>query len=307
MAAGFGVVAPIVAGPAIAHGIDRLPQAWRRGAEWSIVLIALGLALMAEAIFRGPAAYLFAYVLAALPALIAYLVSRTLLASTFMSLLPLYFVIGQLTRTWPTHAPVTALDRAMPLVPAWIFVYGSLYVCGFILPLLVVRGRDLARRAMKAYIFVMVVSYTGFLIYPTVAPRPEQAIAGGFAAWLLQSFYAIDPPHGCFPSLHVAYSFVGAAACYRMHRRLGVAAAVWAALIALSTVYTKQHYAIDAIAGALLAWVAYFLFLRRHPRRQVDEVDRRRAPRAAQVAVAVYALMVAGFWAAYQLGVAAAG
>jgi membrane-associated phospholipid phosphatase len=306
-AAGFGVVAPIVAGPVLAQGIDRLPQQWRRGAEWSIVLTALALALMAEAIFRGPAAWLFVYVLAALPALITYLVSRTLLASTFMSLLPMYFVIGELTRSWPAHAPATMLDRVMPLEPGWTLVYGSLYVCGFILPLFVVRGRDLFRRALKAYIFVMMVSYAGFLVYPTVAPRPEELAVTGFSTWLLQLLYSLDPPHGCFPSLHVAYSFVGAAACFRMHRRVGFAAAMWAALIALSTVYTRQHYAIDAVAGGLLAWAAYLLFLRGHPRRHVDEHDRRRAPRAAWLAAAVYAVMVAGFWAAYQLGAAAPG
>ena len=51
-----------------------------------------------------------------------------------------------------------------------------------------------------------------------------------------------------------------------MHRGVGVAASIWAALIGISTVYTKQHYVVDAIAGALIALAAYAVFLRDRPR-----------------------------------------
>jgi membrane-associated phospholipid phosphatase len=193
----------------------------------------------------------------------------------------------------------------MPVEPAWMVVYGSLYMFMAVLPLLVVRQRDLVGRALQSYLTVMAMAYAGFLLYPTSAPRPPEVIGDGFASWTLRIAYDIDPPYNCFPSLHVAYSFVSALTCFRVHRQVGVVAIAWAALIALSTVYTKQHWVVDVIAGALLAGLAYVWFLRRYPRAAISEMDRRRAPRRAAVAVALYALTVIGFWVAYRMGVPA--
>ena len=86
-----------------------------------------------------------------------------------------------------------------------------------------------------------------------------------------------------------------------MHRGVGIAAAVWAALIGVSTLYTKQHYVADVIAGALSAYVPYALFLRRYPREAATEIDRRRAPVRALVVIGIFAIMVAGFWVAYRI------
>jgi membrane-associated phospholipid phosphatase len=267
--------------------------------QWVVIIAALIYALLFAYFEWGGAA---AYVLAALPALLSVMVARTWLAGAFMALLPMYFVIGQATAGWPHYRPVLALDRAMPLWPAWVFVYASLYMCAFLLPLSVVRGRALIRRSLLAYLFVMLVSYAGFMIYPTVAPRSETIPVRDFADWVLQLFYDIDQPYGCFPSLHVAYSFVGAFACLRMDRVVGTTAGVWAGLIAVSTVYTKQHYAIDAIAGTAIALVAVAVFLRP----SVDEdgmlEDRLLAPGRALFTVAAYLAAVGVLWIAYQLG-----
>lgn len=298
---GIGLLGSLVAGPAVAYGLQRLPQRWRRTTEWLLIVGAVVLAALADLWPAGPVAGVFVYVLAALPGLVAFLAWRTLLASTFVSLLPVYFVIGELTRDRPTYAPDIALDRALSLQPVWMLVYGSLLVFVVLLPLLVVRQPELFRRAMKAYLTVMIVSYVGFLLYPTVAPRPAQVLGDGFSAWSLRIAYSLDPPHGCFPSLHVAYSFVSALTCYRVHRGVGAGAGLWAALIGVSTLYTKQHYVADVIAGTLAAYVAYVLFLRSYPRDSVAESDRRRAPVRALGVIGIFGIMVAGFWMAYQL------
>lgn len=267
--------------------------------QWSVILAALLYALLfAYFSWSGGAAYL----LAVLPVALAYMVSRTWLAAAFALLLPMYFVIGQMTAGDPHYLPEIALDRAMPLWPAWIAVYASLYVSGFLLPLIVVRGQELFHQTLKAYIFVMVISYAGFLVYPTIAPRAERIAVDDFTTWALQLVYDIDQPYGCFPSLHVAYSFVAALACYRMHRGVGLVACAWAGLIGISTVYTKQHFALDAVAGALIGLAAYPVFLHGRPRGGVADIERLRAPRRALHAVAAYAVLILVFRMAYQLG-----
>lgn len=304
-AVAIGLVGSVVAGPAAAFGLQLLPQRWRRTTEWLLIGGAVVVAVVAEVLTEGPGGGgVIVYVLAVLPGLIAFLAFRTLLASTLVSLAPLYFVIGDLTRGRSTYVPDVALDRAVSLQPTWMLVYGSLYVFVVLLPLFVVRQQALFRRAMQAYLMVMIVSYVGFLLYPTAAPRPDEVLGDGFSAWSLKLIYSIDPPHGCFPSLHVAYSFVSALTCSRVHRGVGAAAALWAALIGVSTLYTKQHYVADVIAGALAAYAAHVLFLRRYPREAVAESDRRRAPFRALGVIGIFAMMVAGFWVAYQIQMA---
>jgi membrane-associated phospholipid phosphatase len=244
----------------------------------------------------------FVFLLAALPGVLAYLVWRTMLASAVVLLVPVYFAIGGAAPGRTLHMPWLALDRAIPLQPAWEIVYGSLGVF-VLLPLLVVRHQPLFRRALKCYLMVLTIAYVGFAAYPTVGPRPAAVPGPGFFSWWLRLNYSLDWPYNCFPSLHVAHSFVSALACYRVHRGVGVAAAFWAALIGVSTLYTKQHYAVDVIAGAFIAYVAYLLFLRGYARERVPEIDRRHAPRRALIVVAIYGLGIAFLVVLYQSGV----
>jgi membrane-associated phospholipid phosphatase len=301
VAVGVGFAGAMVGGPALAHGVGALPLRWRRTAEWLLIVGAAVAALLADLLSSGPAGGVFVYVLAALPGVVAFLAFRTLLATALVSLAPLYFVIGHLTRDWPTFVPDIALDRVVPLRPEWMLVYGSLYIFAFLMPILVVRSPDLLRGALRAFLTVMLVSYLGFLLFPTAAPRPGQVPGAGFAAWALRLAYEIDPPHGCLPSLHVAYSFVSALACWRVHRGVGGAALIWAALIGLSTLYTKQHYILDVLAGALLAYAAYLVFLRGYRRDALLAIDRQRAPVRALIVAGLMALMVVGSWTVYRL------
>jgi membrane-associated phospholipid phosphatase len=218
-----------------------------------------------------------------------------------MLLVPGYIVIGERMPGRAMHAPTLALDRVVPLQPAWALVYGSLYLFLILLPVFVVRQETQIRRTALAYLMVWIVAYACFLLYPTAAPRPLQVVGEGFSAWGLTLLYSADPPFNCFPSLHVAHSFVSALTCHRVHRGLGVAAALCASLVGVSTLYTKQHYVVDVLAGTCLAWLAYLVFLRGHPRRAIPETDRRLAPVLALGILAILAVVMAGFWVAYRV------
>ena len=85
-AVGIGLVGSVVAGPAVAYGLQLLPQHWRRTAEWLLIAGAVVIAVLADLLSEGPVGGVFVYVLAALPGLIAFLAWRTLVASTFVSL-----------------------------------------------------------------------------------------------------------------------------------------------------------------------------------------------------------------------------
>ncbi len=218
-----------------------------------------------------------------------------------VSLVPFYIFIGDQMPGRRLHVPALAFDRALPLQPAWALVYGSLYLFLIVLPVLVVREQEQIRRTVRAYLTVWISAYVVFLAYPTVASRPAQVIGTGFTVWCLRFLYQLDHPYNCFPSLHVAHSFVSAMTCYRVHRGVGIASAICASLIGLSTLFTKQHYILDVIAGILLACAAYALFLRTYPRHAVPDLDRRLTPLFALCLIGLVAAALAGFWVAYQL------
>jgi hypothetical protein len=114
-----------------------------------------------------------------------------------VSLVPFYLFIADRTRGGPQHAPEVALDRLLPLRPGWALVYGSLYLFLILLPVFVVRQQEQIRRTVLAYLMVWI-----------AAPRPEDVAGEGFMVWGLRFLYDADPPYNCFPSLHVAHSFV---------------------------------------------------------------------------------------------------
>jgi membrane-associated phospholipid phosphatase len=216
-------------------------------------------------------------------------------------LVPVYLFIPDLTPVRTFHAPELALDRIVPLQPAWALVYGALYLFLILLPVFVVRQHEQIRRTVFAYLTVWLTAYLCFLVYPTMAPRPAEVTGKGFLVWALQSLYSSDPPYNCLPSIHVAHSFVSALTCYRIHRGTGIATLLCATLVGVSTLYTKQHYVVDVIAGIVLAFLAYVVFLRKYPGDEVPELDRRLAPVLALLTIAVAGFGVVCFWVVYRL------
>ena len=213
---------------------------------------------------------------------------------------PLYIFIPAIWPPAARYSPAIALDHALPLLPSWSIVYGALYVFLILLPIFVIRQDDLIRRTVNAYLLIWITAYIFFfVIYPTEAPRPERVVGEGFAVWGLSILYSSDPPYNCFPSLHVAHSFVSALAAFRVHRKLGIFAVICASLVALSTLFTKQHYILDVIAGVFLALIAYGIFLRRFPRERNQPLDQQAAPALALCIAAIILAGLACYWLAY--------
>jgi len=217
------------------------------------------------------------------------------------AIIPFYLVIGVVVAGGPVNVPELALDAAVPLQPSWSVVYGSLFLAA-LLPGFVVHQQELLQRAILAYLALWLVSFICFLAYPTAAPLHAKVAGNGFFEWALLAIYGSDVHYNCFPSLHVAQCFLAAFVCYRVNRGVGAVTGVWAFFVGLSTLYTKQHYILDVIAGALLAYAAYLVFLRSYPRDAIPELDRRVAPVLAAGAFAAYGLMLVGFLFLYLYG-----
>jgi membrane-associated phospholipid phosphatase len=94
----------------------------------------------------------------------------------------------------------------------------------------------------------------------------EQVTAGGISGWMLGLFQKTCKPYGNFPSMHVGLSVPVVVANFMVGGPvIGSLTLVWGILIALSTLFTKQHYIIDVLAGvaggSLIFGLAYWLLL----------------------------------------------
>jgi membrane-associated phospholipid phosphatase len=69
----------------------------------------------------------------------------------------------------------------------------------------------------------------------------------------------VDSPWNCFPSVHVSITSLVVMAVWRCRRRWGVVYACWTLLIVVSTLTTKQHYALDILGGMAMAAMVYLI------------------------------------------------
>jgi len=214
------------------------------------------------------------------------------------AIIPFYLFIGAIVAGGPANVPELALDRMAAPTPAWSLVYLSLFLAA-LLPVFVLHQQELIRRALLGFIFMWLVAYICFLAYPTIGPRPASVAGDGFHVWTLKAIYSSDVRYNCFPSLHVAQCFLAAFAVHRVHRGVGTVAVLWAFLVGVSTVYTKQHYVLDVVGGIVLASTACAIFLRGYAREAIPENERRLAPILAAGAFATYGALVAILWLAY--------
>lgn len=159
----------------------------------------------------------------------------------------------------------TPLDSLIPVVPVFVIPYVSLqpYVYFTLIVLLLFRTR-LFQSACLALTYALLISYGFYLFLQSEMIRPVLT-GGDTLTAMIRDVYASDNPFNCFPSLHTASSVIMAIFWWRLDRRMGIAAAVWTALIVASTVLIKQHYLPDLIAGLLLAFGISWVFMRLVP------------------------------------------
>lgn len=167
----------------------------------------------------------------------------------------------------PVLLPWTALDRAIPFIPAAMLVYVSHFVFLPLAPLLV-RDEGVFRRTLGALLLGSALTNVVFVLWPTAIVRPEPP--GGLFGPFFLFIKALDTTANCFPSQHVALAAIaawGLRADGSPWARWGL---LWAGAIALSTTLVKQHYFVDVPGGLAFAALAWRLSARAAPARALE-------------------------------------
>ncbi|RME75751.1 MAG: phosphatase PAP2 family protein [Planctomycetota bacterium] len=211
-----------------------------------------------------------------------------------------YFVINRWSVGRPAHSLHTVLDTWFPFSPPWqVFYFGYLFF--LLIPVLMIRDVRLLGRAVAAFVFVQLVAYAIFLVYPVRMHRPTDFAITDVFTWGVAFTYFVDPPYNCFPSLHLGNAVLTALIAWRLDRKVGGWFLLGAALIALSTVFVRQHYVLDVLGGAALAWIGYRLWFR--PAVPDGPRPGQLYPRRWLLVIpALYLTVLLGFYLAYRAG-----
>jgi membrane-associated phospholipid phosphatase len=169
-----------------------------------------------------------------------------------------YLIVNRLVEGRELYELWTPLDRSWPFDERFIWVYLLVYVTPLSLLVFVPRIQDL-RRAGLALLLNVAVAFPTFYAYPVTLPRPEDRLTLTWSGYLTDFIWQIDKPLNCFPSIHVSLAFTAAFIVSRFSRAGGLVILGSAMAISVSTLYVRQHYVVDIVAGVLVGGASYWL------------------------------------------------
>lgn len=181
-----------------------------------------------------------------------------LLAARQAAAFTLLFVVVYGGADWLTglhdvRVPVhLAAELRIPLVPAAVWAYMSVYALPALVPFALRNPRELLEFVADLR-WMLGLAGLGFLLIPAEAAWPTVAVPGATGA-VLAFADRLNLDHDLVPSLHVALAVAAAQVVAPRLRPSGaVAVWAWAVLVAVSTVLTHQHHLLDVASGVVVA------------------------------------------------------
>lgn len=156
----------------------------------------------------------------------------------------------------------TSYDNAIPFVPEWVFIYLGCFLFWAVSYILITRqGKEGWYHFAAGDYLSRILCGLFFILIPTTNSRPE-VLGDGLAQVLMRFVYQVDAPTNLFPSIHCLVSwlcFIGVRGKNYVPKWWRVFSCVSACAVFASTLFTKQHYIIDVIAGVVLRSFAIIL------------------------------------------------
>lgn len=173
-----------------------------------------------------------------------------------------YYGSNLIAYSWLHHLMNIPADDVIPLLPWTASVYLVCFLFWVVNYILCARqSREQVFRFFSADFLSKMICLAIFVIYPTMAARPE--IEGtGFWDHVVRFIYQMDAPVNLFPSMHCLSSwfcYLGIRKDTRIPRWYRLFSGLFAVAVFVSTLTTKQHVIVDVIAGAGLASLTYFI------------------------------------------------
>lgn len=179
------------------------------------------------------------------------------------------------------HVPSAVLQSVVhPSVVGGAVDYFAtvVYFCHFAVPLTVgmviwLVDRTQFLRYTTALLGMSCVAFVVFLLLPTAPPwyANDHGVISGVAKIIHSTLPSAVSPYyqslnpnqvAAMPSLHMAFPVLSLLALVGVWPRRGWLFAVWCVAVFFSIVYLGEHYAVDALAGIVLAVLSWAVLMR---------------------------------------------
>lgn len=154
-----------------------------------------------------------------------------------------------------------AFENNIPVVPLATIIYFTVYFV-WLTPLFFVFSKEKLRNIAAAYLFTVLVMGLIWILFPTRMIW-EPFIAKSIPDGLIVMLRGMDSSYCLFPSMHMTWAYLAAFIVSSENRKWGVVITIIATFIAFSTLFVRQHYAVDVVVGFALALFAYVFFVRK--------------------------------------------
>jgi len=167
---------------------------------------------------------------------------------------------------WCQRNPLTqprelklGIDERIPYWPGWVWIYSFIYY-----PLILVLNLALETprqftHVATSFMLLLALQMAFFVLFPVTTPERWRTLNTGRS--VSERFLAVvqrfDARSNSFPSMHTSVAMLTA---LHLSPHLGAGAFAFPVLIALSCLFTKQHYVVDLPAGAALGWAVHRVF-----------------------------------------------
>jgi len=151
------------------------------------------------------------------------------------------------------------VDDWIPYWPSWVWIYSCIYYPLILYLNFVLESSRQFTHVAMSYLLLLGLQMAFFVLFPVATPEHWRAI--NRRRTLSERFLAFvqrfDARSNSFPSMHTSVAMLTA---LHLIPHLGALAFAFPVLIALSCLFTKQHYLIDLPAGALLGWLTFHAY-----------------------------------------------
>jgi membrane-associated phospholipid phosphatase len=159
------------------------------------------------------------------------------------------------------------IEDKIPFRPEWVWVYSGLYYPIILLLVFTIKTFAQFSYTVFSFLTLLVMQLVVFFFFPVKIPDRWRDYDRGqsLSARFLGLVHSYDGLPNSIPSMHVSVSTLAA---FHLNHNLSIdnsayslLAFLFPLLIAISALYTKQHYIVDLPPGAVLGYVNYKIYL----------------------------------------------
>ena len=188
-----------------------------------------------------------------------YLIFTSILGMVVVGGYQLFFWTQHHSTRFKTRQFNIALDDKIPYIPSFIWIYSLIY---YIMLGLIVSTLKSLEQGMN-YIFGGLVLLTLqcliFYFFPSTVPSSWRKYkVKSKSTQFLNFIQKLDVGRNCMPSMHMSIAMYVSLILFPI---LSYYSFIFVGLIAISTLFVKQHQILDLAPGVILGWAVYVIIL----------------------------------------------